>query len=151
MAWNNIAAELLPAGVAQTILESASAESVVLRLANIVVMPEGTMSIPTVSVVPKAEFVALGGRVASVVNVRVGDVGDGGDLFGGDQPLRRPLDRGERLAARRSAAAAATSSSTASADVRRPSFTEAASRRSSSRPCEPDGSSESWPQAAPPT
>ena len=54
-----MAPELLPAGVASTIIESAGQESVVLQLANTVVMPERTMSIPTVSVVPKAEFVAV--------------------------------------------------------------------------------------------
>ena len=62
MAWNAIAPELLPAGVASTIIESAGQESVVLQLANTIVMPEGTMSVPVVSVVPKAEAVALGGR-----------------------------------------------------------------------------------------
>ena len=53
---------LLPVGVAREVIESAGRQSVVLRLARTIPMPEGVTSIPVVSVVPQADWVALGAR-----------------------------------------------------------------------------------------
>jgi HK97 family phage major capsid protein len=55
-------ASLIPTSVAREVIESASQQSVVLRLARVIQMPEGVMNVPLVSVVPQAEFVASGGR-----------------------------------------------------------------------------------------
>jgi hypothetical protein len=55
-------ADLIPTSVVRDVIQSASERSVVLRLARVITMPEGVMAVPVVSVVPQAEFVALGGR-----------------------------------------------------------------------------------------
>jgi hypothetical protein len=54
--------DLIPTGVVSDIIESASAESVALRLGRVIQMPAGVMSVPVVSVAPTAEWVALGAR-----------------------------------------------------------------------------------------
>lgn len=55
-------AALIPTGIAREVIESASQQSVVLRLARVINMPVGVMNVPLVSVVPQADFVASGGR-----------------------------------------------------------------------------------------
>ena len=55
-------AALIPTRIAREVIESASQQSVVLRLARVINMPVGVMNVPLVSVVPQADFVASGGR-----------------------------------------------------------------------------------------
>lgn len=54
--------ELIPTGQVEDVIGSIGQASVVLRLAHVVSMPQGVMSIPVVSVAPQADFVERGGR-----------------------------------------------------------------------------------------
>jgi Phage capsid family len=60
MPTSEIDSGLFPSAVANRIVESAIQESVVLRLAQRVVMPAGVESVPVVSVAPQADFVGVG-------------------------------------------------------------------------------------------
>jgi HK97 family phage major capsid protein len=55
-------AKLVPAGVVSEIIDSLGGESVALRLGRTITMPSAVTSVPVVSVLPVAEFVASGER-----------------------------------------------------------------------------------------